>query len=522
MASCPNILFITDDQHHAGCFSGAQRPQVRTPNIDVLVREGVSFQRSYSCAPECIPSRISMLTGRYVHTHGVYAGMIPLPANYLSFPQVLHDQLGYSTALVGKKHYAKWTREPFQSDTGEVWSGYSRTYLEKVGWRKTFTREYHAQVADFMAYTSQVPHEHSEPVWVADTTIRKIDDLGAKPFLIWCNFSAPHPPYCNSFDSPFLYAPEALDLSAIRHCEGADLHALSLRPGAVRMGVENAWRVGVVGEAKYREALAHYYGMCTAVDDGVGRILQHLEKRGILENTIILFNSDHGDFAGEYGMLGKNTLGHFECLHRIPTVWYWKGRFGPERIDSFVENIDIFPTLCELVGAAVPCSVQGASYAEALRYSASGPGPIPVTKEAVFFDTCFTKSIRTRRYRLTYCTAGENYCELFDHQNDPQERINRFGEAGYAGVQGRLLGELLDWTIRTEQPLGWELERKLHPPTRWYREHPHAGEFPEPNRDRIRSLEPETHQSLAARSGVNRQVGNSELVGSGNIGAPAK
>ncbi len=485
----PNVLIITNDQHHAGCFSGSQRPQVRTPNIDALAHQGVSFSRSYSSAPECIPSRMSMLTGMYVHSHRLYNGMVAIPESYRALPQVLKEQLGYATAIVGKKHYGRWAKEPFQSDTGELMAGYGE-YLRKVGWHETYAREYSARYADFLAYTSKVPYEHCEPVWVANTTIRKIDELAAEgAFLLWSNFSAPHPPYCNSFDSPHHYSPEEIDYSTITHRDLADLRALSLRPGAVRMGVENAWHADVVGEGPYREALAQYYGMCSTADDCIGRIIGHLKKRDILENTIVVFNSDHGDFAGEYGMLGKNAVGHFECLHRVPTIWYWKGHFGPERVDSLVENIDIFPTLCNLLGAEIPPSVQGDSYADVLRFSSGGAGPIPVTKEAVFFDTCFVKSIRTRRYRLTYSTAGADYCELFDYQDDPHERTNRFDDAGYVGVQERLMARLLDWMIRTEQPLGWELERRLHPPTRWYREHPHAREDIPVNQDRIRKDE---------------------------------
>jgi len=481
----PNILWITDDQHHADCFSHAARTQVQTPHLDAMVRDGVYFPRSFSVASECVPSRMSMLTGMYVHSHGLYNGMLPVPERFQSVPRCLAEQLGYRTAIIGKKHYGKWAQEPFESDTGEVIYGYTRGYLKELGLFDTFKQEYDGYIADFMAYTSRVPHEHSLTEWATDETISKIDELGDQPFFIWANYSPPHPPYCNSFDSPHLVDPDEVDLDAIPHRDPEDLRSYGLRRGAARAGVENAWRMEVLGEPKFREALAHYYGQCTAVDAGVGRLVEHLGKRGILEDTIIVFNSDHGDFAGEYNQLGKNTMTQMECIQRVPTIWSWKGHFGAERIDALIENIDLFPTFCDLVGAETPYQVQGESYADILRYSGSGPGPVPHAKEIAFFDNSSVKGVRTRRYRMAYCHGTENWGELYDLQMDPEERFNVFDHPDYGPVRQELIRELLDWMIRCEQPIGMDPERGNLPPSRWYRDHPDA-RLPEPNRGRVR------------------------------------
>jgi len=483
----PNILWITDDQHHADCFSFAGRPQVGTPNLERLVRNGVNFERSYAVGVACVPSRLSMLTGVYVHSHGVYNGMVPVPEQLPALPRVLAEQLGFRTAVIGKKHFGKWAREPFAVDTGEATKGYTRDYLDTVGLRQQFEEEYLAHVADFMAYTSRIPHEHSETEWVATRTIQEIDQTAAEPFFIWCNFSAPHPPYSNSFDSPHLYGPDELDLTQVLHRDPADLHSLSLRPGAVRLGVENVWHLAAAGEASYREALAQYYGLCSAVDAGIGSILAHLETRGDLENTIVIYNSDHGDFAGEYNMLGKCSLGHFECIQRIPTVWYWKGHFGRERITSFIENVDLFPTLCDLLGLEIPSPVQGESYANVLRASSSGPGPAPSTKEKVFYESNAVKSIRTRQFRLSYSggSGPRNWGELFDLQHDPLERHNRFDDPAYSHVRRELMQELLDWTINTEQPRGIEPGTGDLPDSRWFQNHPQLRNADERNTHRL-------------------------------------
>lgn len=97
-------------------------------------------------------------------------------------------------------------------------------------------------------------------------------------------------------------------------------------------------------------------------------------------------------------MLGKNTRGHYEPIQRVPTIWYWKNNFGPELVQSFTTNLDIFPTVCDLVGLEPPLQTQGNSVADILRFSPSGPGPGPESSEMVFFDSSFTKSVRTRQY----------------------------------------------------------------------------------------------------------------------------
>lgn len=468
--SRPNVIVITDDQHHAGVFGCKDRPQVRTPNLDRMTREGVSFARSYTPSAECVPSRMSFLTGMYVHTHGAYNGWPQVPAHYESLPNVMREHGGYQTALVGKKHFCHWQTPTFDTDTGDDLKGYTETYLNKVGLADVWKREHGAHIADYMAYISDIPYEHSEPVWCAGETIDTIDRLAGddKPFFIWSNFNAPHPPYCNSHDSPHLYDPDEIDLGAIAHRDEADLRSLRQRIGATRLGVENAWRREVTGDAAYRNAIAQYYGCVSAVDEGVGRIMRHLESQGLLDNTIVVFTSDHGDFAGEYDMLGKNPHGAFECLNRVPLIWYWRGRFGSERIHSFVENVDIFPTLCDLLDLPTPPQVQGDSFADVLRYSPSGPGPGPQTKERTYIEGSYIKGVQTRQHRLVYCFDGSSWGELYDHQVDPHERRNVFDDPAYAHVRDALLREVIHWLMRTEQPIGMSSADRLHHPHRYH------------------------------------------------------
>jgi len=478
----PNVLVLMDDQHHAGCLSCDERPQVQTPNIDRLARDGVNFQRGYASCCECVPSRISFLTGMYPHVHGVYNdGKSVHPDSMMTMPRYLREQLGYYTGIIGKRHFGTFPTDPFESSTGEDQAGYYG-YLESIGLRDKYKQEFLASMKQFGAYQSDIPFEYSEPTWVADRTINWIDQHGDKPFFLWTNWSDPHPPYRTASDYPVQYDPDEIDVSQIRNSSAEAERLMRLSPQAERYGVENVWNRQVNGERAWREALAHYYGMISAVDHSVGRIVNHLEQRGLLENTIILFTADHGDFAGEFGMLGKNTRGHYEPIQRVPTIWYWKNNFGPELVQSFTTNLDIFPTVCDLVGLEPPLQTQGNSVADILRFSPSGPGPGPESSEMVFFDSSFTKSVRTRQYMLSYYESGTSAGRLHDIRKDPDQIHNVYDDPAYTEIRRNLEFELLRWFMRTDQPRFMSGADKLHPPTRW---HTQFSEKLNPNKVRL-------------------------------------
>lgn len=484
----PNILLITVEQLHADCVGPHKLRQVHTPNWDALERNGVSFARSFTVAPSCVPSRLSLLTGQYPHTHKVYNGTkARIPDHYLPLPQYLAQKAGYQTALTGKKHFGQWAKPVFQSDQGDKNSGYME-YLKERGLLDIYEREARTGMADFMSYTTEIPYAHSEPVFTADRTMEAIDAAGERPFFISVNFQNAHPPYRTPADAPKVYDPDVIDLDEIRRNTAEDRRLARMRPGTARAGIENIWSLECRGEAAYREALAHYYGMISMVDDNIGRLIRHLEQQGKIEDTIIILTADHGDLAGEYGMVGKSTRGHFEAIMRVPLVCSHRGTFGPDRVHSLVENIDIFPTICDLLGLEIPHTVQGQSFARLLQYSGSGPGPTPQTQEHAFWDGLFCKSVVTRTARLSYHYNGKEWGELYDLIEDPEERYNRFDHPDYRDLQDSLMRELMRWWIRTDQPIGWGGSPSPTAPDgefRYLRNAPRKPGLPPPNQSRL-------------------------------------
>jgi arylsulfatase A-like enzyme len=435
---------------------------VRTPHLDRLAQSGVSFRHAYTPIAICVPSRIAIMTGAYPHTNGVYTNNIKngvrLP--FLSMFEYLRRQCGYRTGITGKKHIGDWECSGLELERCD-YTG----YLKERGLLETYQAEVKNNIVDYLSAQSQISYADSEAVWVGTQTIEMIDELADEPFFIWCNPEPPHPPLLVSHDSPFTYDPDTISLPENRLDS-------TRQPDLLRAGVESIWNSEVSGEEKLRQALARYYSLISAVDDNVGRIIAHLEARGLMENTLVIFSSDHGDFAGEYGMIAKNALGPRECLHRVPLLCYWRGHFGLERAGGFVETIDLFPTLCDLLDIEIPPSVQGESFAAILRGSATASNPIFTGKDKVFFDGAFAKTIRNHRYRLTYQWDGSARGQLYDLQRDPHETLDVFDDPQYRAVRERLIHEILNWLIATEQPVGWNAESTRTPPSRWYRENP--------------------------------------------------
>jgi arylsulfatase len=188
------------------------------------------------------------------------------------------------------------------------------------------------------------------------------------------------------------------------------------------------------------------------IDEQLGRVITHLESSGELENTIIIFTADHGEFGGEYGLFGKNTS-TFDMLYRIPFIWYWKGKTGRERSYELVELIDFMPTILELMQIEIPRSAQGASLANAVLGSATRSGIPWDGKDAVFFETPFVKTVRTKTHKLSIGHKGgrRSWGQLYDLVKDPLELDDLYGRPEYQWIQQKLEQRLLEWFIETQQ-----------------------------------------------------------------------
>jgi len=465
----PNILWIMSEQTNLNCLGCYGSPDVKTPHIDALARGGVRFDHAYATNPICMPSRLSYLSGMYPHTHGFQTNgpgdMGPDPRFALT--RLLREQAGYSSGMAGKTHIGTWEAECFDTrmvSTGSPAGNDFADYLRGKGYSYPEGKRTAEDHVNYDTLVTDVPYEHSQPTWTANSSMRVMDGL-QEPFFMWTSFDKPHGPFHLPKDPPVEYDPATLGLPP------GDIRRFKLKPFSQRLGIEAMWSIDITGEEAFRRGLAAYYTLISMVDDNIGNLVEYLRRRGILENTIIVYCADHGDFGGEHGQIGKNAIGGYEQLYHIPLVWSWAGQFGREVVNGMVENVDFFPTVCELLGLDVPAWVQGDSYAHALRMSAACRGYLPFPgKESVFFQAAsITKTVRTRTHKLTYRFDGREEGELYDLIHDPMETENLFESPRHVHVREKLLRMLLDHLYRTEQPRVWsECEHRAAPPWRWF------------------------------------------------------
>lgn len=443
----PNVLFLMDDQHNARCLGCYGNDDVRTPNLDRLASQGVRFDRAYAQSPICMPSRTSVFTGRYPHSVGVFGNYGSLPPDVLSLARHLQNQ-GYETGAFGKIHLpVDWPTHGFETrrscDFADAEQHASEnhyyTYLERVGLDHEY--DFGPPTGEFphSTYVSNIPYEHCVEKWTADETIRWLDNRdGEGPFFAWTTFQRPHPPYSPPPEYVDLYSPEDIELPP------RDPDEFETKPANWREQAESEIYQQSTDE-DIKQVLAYYYSLITLIDEQIGRVLDHLEAAGELENTIVVFASDHGDFAGEHGFV-KKTLGIPEAVHRVPFIWRYPERFREgETNDDLVELVDLFPTVCDAVDAPIPDAVQGQSLESTLTAGT------PVDRDAAYCIGSHLRAIRTDEWKLTYYLE-EDDGELYHIDEDPWEHENLYHCEAYRDERLELIERLFRFHIETEEP----------------------------------------------------------------------
>ncbi len=451
MAIKPNILFIMADQWNAECFSGLNHPDVKTPNLDKLIEGGVTFRNCFVANPTCQPSRTSFFTSQYIHTHGVEVNNRPSKPKSICHPlaKELKEKANYRTGAFGKLHLGEFEEDAGFDKISHVCDnpfGEAEyyDYLKEKGLLDEYLKTERNVSRDFNAKfgkgTSSLKTCDTNEAWTADRTIDFIKE-SQDPFFVWCTFERPHAPHTPPADAPVNYDPKKLTIPLYepKYFESKTNHA--------RAGCENLWKAWVLGEDELREGLSKYYGLMSLIDQEIGRIITHLEESGKLENTLIIFAADHGDFAGNLGMLGKNSS-TYDAIIRTPYIWYWKGHFHRNMHFDLCEAIDLYPTLCDLIEIDTPPTVQGESHLAAMTDL-----PYYSGKEYVFSERTLAKTVRNKNFKLTISTDGNRRVgELYNILEDVDENHNLYNNPEYYPIQTELAEEMIAWFIRTAQP----------------------------------------------------------------------
>lgn len=446
MNRLPNVLFIMTDQQRFDAMSCAGNPEIRTPNMDRLAADGVLFRQACTTTPVCVAARQSLITGhRLSRTHWVDNRSLPGPNPELpTIMTMLHD-LGYWNHCVGKTHFFNRHYGLHRHESAEE---VRHSYVEDD--YLTYLRRNHVPTRQpngfrdllyFQPQVNTIPVEHHKTTWVTDRSIEFLRTHTKynpnRPFFLWASYTAPHPPFAPPAPYESMYDPEFLGLPENPERALADIPSPAW---GHRRRMDGAHR----DPERLRRIRALYYGLTTQVDDGVGRLLDELERLGLYDDTVIVFFSDHGDMLGDHGLSQKNVP--YEHSVRIPFILRWPGKTDAGRTsEEPVGLTDVLPTLIHGLGGDYPSAC---GPLDGISLLAPGGGLLAPRRE-LFIDYGVGSnrwiSLRSADYKYAYWLTG-GIEELYDLSTDPWETHNLAEEEPERSAELR------------SRVLAWELE----------------------------------------------------------------
>ncbi len=430
--SKPNILYLMTDQHRGDCLGCAGNNIIRTPNLDSLAAEGVLFTNAYSSTPSCTPARSAILTGLSPWHHGML-GYGRVAGQYrFELPQAMREA-GYYLFGVGKMHWYPQKKlrgyhgllvdESGRAETPGFVSDYRLWFRQQapdlnpdatgIGWN------------DYRAKSYALPERLHPTTWTGDRAVELIEDYDrSEPFLLKVSFARPHSPY----DPPqrFLDMYSVDDMPAPYVGDWADRHAGHKEPPN-----PSVWH-GDLGLRQTKESRRAYYGSVTFIDEQIGRIVAALKRRGLYDNTLILFFADHGDMLGDHHLWRKTYA--YEGSAKIPMILRWPKGMGMARqrggkLPQPVELRDVLPTFLDAAGAPVPSHLDGQSLLGPVRGRAGNWRPFIDLEHSMCYSNDHWTALTDGRHKYIYY-AYDGREQLFDLDRDPGECHDLAGGSG--------------------------------------------------------------------------------------------
>lgn len=435
-----NILFVVTDDQRCDTIAALGNPDIRTPTLDALVREGTAFTQAHipggSCGAVCMPSRAMLFSSRTLfHLQGDGEN---IPPEHVTLPELLR-QNGWECFGTGKWHNGTPAFARSFTCGDNIFFGGMWDHWNVPTCRYDPTGEYD-NVINFVAnfwYSNEPwkihcdefhPGVHSSEL-LTESALRFLRGRrGDRPFFLSLTYLAPHDPRTMPERFARMYDPAALTLPP---------NCLPRHP--FDYGIETIRDECLAGrprtEAEIRRHLADYYGMISHLDEQLGRILALLREQGAYDDTLIVFTGDNGLALGSHGLMGKQSC--YEHSVRVPLLLAGPGVPAGRTSGAYVYLLDLLPTLCELLGLPVPESAEGRSFAPAFS------DPDFAGRDTLYFAYGgLVRAVKDRRFkRIDYCGQTRR-TQLFDLQNDPFERFDLAGDPARA-PQLEALGRLL-------------------------------------------------------------------------------
>ena len=475
----PNVLWICTDQQRfdsLGCYGNTY---VDTPNIDKLASKGILFENAYCQNPVCTPSRSSFLTGRYPRTTCCRQNGQNIPDREVLISKRLKDE-GYAVGLSGKLHISAAEASKINGTEKRIDDGYDVFYWSHGRPHKSFANQYHIWLRENgLEYSTTkipeteyvemgMPEEHHQTKWCIDKAIDFIDHCESKekPWFFSVNIFDPHVPfnpppeffekYRKNIDAVPLPNYVEGELDKKPQCQQAE-HRESTHTGSSR-----PYPFVKMNDTDKRFITAAYWAMVENIDKQVGRIYDFLGTKGCLENTIIIFMSDHGELLGDHGMYCKGPFFYEPCV-KVPLIVSWPDKIEPgKRSKALIELLDLTPTLLEILDLDIPPAIQGLS----LWPLISGRSAVDEHKKSIYceyYNSIFWKKpgvyatmIRDERYKVV-SYHSEDSGELYDLTTDPRETWNLWDDPDSLAVKSGMLKKLSDCMAWTMDPLPYRV-----------------------------------------------------------------
>jgi len=463
----PNLIFFLTDQQRADTMACYGNHRVHAPNLNKLAAESAVFERAYVTQPLCTPSRASLFTGTWPHTNGCIRNYIPLARSCRTLTELLGDE-DYYPAYMGKwqlgdetqrqRGFKEWVSTEGVSD-------YCRFLMERSHVPDKANGGFSKNAV------SNLPFEVSKPVFLEQQACRFIEEHQSDPFLLVVSYVEPHSPYNGPLNDEHSLAEIGSETIAPLSPDLPLRYKLTQewqRNEAMldRNRLPCPYFFGITPE-EYRGIRQRYFGLITMVDRSIGGVLACLERTGLIDQTIIVLTSDHGDMLGDHHLFGKEVM--FEEATRVPYLIRQPGQRRQLRITQPVSHIDFLPTLLDLLNRPPPAQCQGQSKLALLRgetmapenvFMQWSPNRMKVLKGTRLAKRSAVKRAINESTRAVVLHDGWKLClrdkdknELYHLRKDPGERQNLYHLADYKAIVKRGTAEIHDWQERVSDRL---------------------------------------------------------------------
>ncbi|WOO41236.1 sulfatase-like hydrolase/transferase [Rubellicoccus peritrichatus] len=447
------IVIIQSDQHRADCLGIAGYPGLQTPNLDRLAQNGILFRNAFSPAPVCVPARSCLESSQWPCQHEVIHNWDGPSPKYLS-PDISTWAKAFTSSSWTCDYIGRWHVHPNKTPVDYGYSSYlsdHNYYQWRIDQGLVKAPEVSAEigVSAFLGSTdSEIAPEASQLSWLTDQVISKIEErMGSNDaFLIRLDTFAPHLP--NRVPEPYasMYPPESLEPW------GSFVETFQDKPYIQKQQLKT-WNIDQYSWKDWAPTVSRYLGEITLLDHQIGRIMDTLKAHSILDDTLIVYTSDHGDMCGGHRMLDKHFI-MYDDVTRVPLIAHWpNGIKSNNDCNAFISSaVDLGPTLCEIAEVKIPESFRGTSYANVFRDETfQGREDIYSTYDGNQFGLYTQRMIRNKRWK--YVWNATDIDELYDLEEDPHELSNLVNNTHYADTLSQLRKRLVHWLEETKDPM---------------------------------------------------------------------